>query len=303
MKEDGYLQTPDEHTRASDKFFLEFAIKKCSLTLSKEEILSQTKRLLGEIFDVKVEKIPIEYREYKTDTAAADFTSDESALSGRSRDVPEDLPVESGKAVSEKQKKKKAFLWGDLLFYGVLIALIAGVVLLSGSGKQGQRSFGGFTMQTVLTSSMESEFPKGSLVISRHTDPNTLEIGDDITFMASETTTISHRIIGIVENYADTGQRAFQTQGVMNAAPDSELVPAVNVVGKVIFHSYALGKAVDFVKSYWPLLLFFLVLLAVLIRVLRYIYRRDDGSKSAGTDEPKQESQKRRARKAPVFIK
>ena len=108
MKEDGYLQTPDEHTRASDKFFLEFAIKKCSLTLSKEEILSQTKRLLGEIFDVKVEKIPIEYREYKTDTAAADFTSDESALSGRSRDVPEDLPVESGKAVSEKQKKKKA---------------------------------------------------------------------------------------------------------------------------------------------------------------------------------------------------
>ena len=159
--------------------------------------------------------------------------------------MPEDLPVESGKAVSEKQKKKKAFLWGDLLFYGVLIALIAGVVLLSGSGKQGPRSFGGFTMQTVLTSSMESEFPKGSLVISRHTDPNTLQIGDDITFMASETTTISHRIIGIVENYADTGQRAFQTQGVMNAAPDSELVPAVNVVGKVIFP----GKGVRLCKK------------------------------------------------------
>ena len=148
---------------------------------------------------------------------------------------------------------------------------------------------------------MESEFPKGSLVISRYIDPNTLQIGDDITFMASETTTISHRIIGIVEDYADTGQRAFQTQGVMNASPDSELVPAVNVVGKVIFHSYALGRAVDFVKSYWPLLLFFLVILAVLIRVLRYIYGKSDGS-SDGTDSSKQKKQKQKRRgKHPLF--
>ena len=306
MKENDYLQTADEHTRASDRLFLEFAIKKCSLTLSREEILSETERLLNKISDEKVEDILTEYQERRTGTAAAaeSPSSEEGALSGRSRDAPKaetavpeaDAPeAESGKAVSEKQKKKKSFLWGDLLFYGVLIALIAGVVLLSGSGKQGPRSFAGFTMQTVLTSSMESEFPKGSLVISRYTDPNTLQIGDDITFMASETTTISHRIIGIVEDYADTGQRAFQTQGVMNAAPDSELVPAVNVVGKVIFHSYALGRAVDFVKSYWPLLLFFLVILAVLIRVLRYIYGKSDGS-SDGTDSSKQKKQKQKRR-------
>lgn len=85
----------------------------------------------------------------------------------------------------------------------------------------------------------EDVYSKGAPVVSRRTDPSTLEIGDDITFMTSETTTVTHRIIGIVENYADTGQRAFQTQGVMNRTPDSQLVPAVNAVDKAVFHSLA----------------------------------------------------------------
>ena len=57
----------------------------------------------------------------------------------------------------------------------------------------------------------------------------------------------------------------------MNQTPDSQLVPAVNVVGKVVFHSYAAGKVVDFLKGSWPLLLFFLVVLAVVVRVVKYI--------------------------------
>lgn len=196
----------------------------------------------------------------------------------------------------EKQRKKKKSLFGDLLFYGVLVALIVGVVILTGGGEQGPRSFAGFTMQTVLTSSMESVIPKDSLVISRYTDPNTLEIGDDITFMTNETTTITHRIIGIVEDYADTGQRAFQTQGVMNAAPDSQLVPAVNVVGKVVFHSYAAGKAVDFLENYWPLLLFFLVILAVLTRVLKYIYRQEGRGDDSALDPDQKKKRREKSR-------
>lgn len=156
-----------------------------------------------------------------------------------------------------------------------MIALIIGVAVLAKGSERGPRSFAGFTAQTVLTSSMESVIPKGSLVISRYTDPNTLAIGDDITFMTNETTTVTHRIIGITEKYGDTGQRAFQTQGVMNSSPDSQLVPAVNVVGKVVFHSLTAGKIAAFLESYWPLLLFFIVILAVLTRVLRYIYRKD----------------------------
>lgn len=289
MNENHYPRTADGHARETDKLFLEFAIKKCSLTLSKEEILSQTERLLNEITDEKAEEIRTEYRESRTDEIHPATAAEESAASGRSHDAPEVVPAKAGEAALEKRQKKKKSLWGDLLFYGVLIALIIGVAMLAKGSAQGPRSFAGFTAQTVLTSSMESVIPKGSLVISRHTDPNTLQIGDDITFMTNETTTVTHRIIGITENYGDTGQRAFQTQGVMNASPDSQLVPAVNVVGKVVFHSLTAGKIAVFLESCWPLLLFFMIVIAVLIRVLKHIYRKDGGR----TDKENQKSGKR----------
>lgn len=312
MDENDYQKMIKENMRTSDMLFLEYAVKKCALTLSKEEILSHTEHILTEYTEQQVNEILLEYRSKKNASQAVDSClpveevseSDTAVLSAVSRDTPTETLSNQSEHPQEKPKKKKS-LFGDLLFYGVLIVLIVGTVILTGSGEQGPRIFAGFTAQTVLTSSMEDVYPKGALVVSRRTDPDVLEIGDDITFMTSETTTITHRIIGIVENYADTGQRAFQTQGVMNQAPDSQLVPAVNVVGKVVFHSYVAGKVVDFLKSSWPLLLFFLVLLAVLVRVLKYIYRKDDG-KSDGTAMQKKTKKQREnslARQFPLKAK
>lgn len=310
MDENEYQKIIKENMRTSDMLFLEYAVKKCSLTMSKEDILAHTERLLRELAGENGDGAPPGLAEQSGDPGAAaplpaEPGSDESDLQDRSRDAPEAAAEEPDSPALKKRQKKKKSVFGDLLFYGVLIVLIVGTVILTGSGEQGPRSFAGFTAQTVLTSSMEDVYPKGALVVSRRTDPSTLEIGDDITFMTSETTTVTHRIIGIVENYADTGQRAFQTQGVMNQTPDSQLVPAVNVVGKVVFHSLAAGKAVDFLKGSWPLLLFFLVLLAVLVRVLKYIYRKDDGQ-SGGTgkhNKPKSQRGNPLARWIPLKIK
>lgn len=300
-----HQNTIEENIKASDKLFLEYAVKKCSLTLSKEEILERTQRILENIsLEEKYDNTPTD-KEYSVDLVTDVNISDEKKTDESTQVECKDnerIAVREliDEKVPENKRKKKKSIIGDLLFYGVLAALIIGAVLLTGSGEQGPRSFAGFTAQTVLTSSMESVYPKGSLIISQYTDPNTLEIGDDITFMNSETTTVTHRIIGIVENYAETGQRAFQTQGVMNQNPDSQLVPAVNVVGKVVFHSYAAGRVVDFVKNTWPLLLFFLVLLAVLIRVLRYIYRKDD-SKNKNLEKKKKIKKTKVKRGDPVI--
>ena len=122
---------------------------------------------------------------------------------------------------------------------------------------------------------MQSEIPKGSLVIAQQVDPETLEIGDDITFMANQTTTVTHRIIGIIEDYEGTGQRAFETQGIMNDEPDAQPVPAVNVVGKVIFHSLVLGYIASFIGNYWPFLLFALAVVIGLIIALKRIYKKE----------------------------
>lgn len=199
------------------------------------------------------------------------------------------LQTEQATAAPVPRKSKVGAFIGNVLFYGVMLALVVGVfVLRSGSGGA-PVSFAGYTAQIVLTSSMEEVIPKGSLVISKQVDPSTLQIGDDITYLVSQTTTTTHRIIGITERYEDTGQRGFQTQCVMNDAPDKELVPAGNVIGKVVFHSMALGQAANFVSNNWPILIFLLVLLIVFIKVMQRILRKDPG----GAEKTPQKQRKR----------
>ncbi len=173
------------------------------------------------------------------------------------------------------RKQKKQIIW-DVLFYVVLVFFVVGVFLAKGTGGDGQvRTIAGYSAFTVLSSSMEREIPKGSLVITKHVDPGTLRIGDDITYMANQTTTVTHRIIGIIEEYEDTGGRAFETKGIMNENPDKKPVMAVNVVGKVIYHNLTLGKVRDFICDYWAVILFLMVLVGALFRVLRVLLGRE----------------------------
>ena len=92
--------------------------------------------------------------------------------------------------------------------------------------------------------------------------------------MISETTTITHRIIGIVENYEQTGQRAFETKGTMNKDKDKLPVPAVNVIGKVVYHNYTLGRITDFISQNIIIILVMVVLIWVLSYVLKSIFKK-----------------------------
>ena len=176
-------------------------------------------------------------------------------------------------AKSRPKKGRAGKIIGEVVFYGLLLLLIAAVLFIRTTSDGAPKSLAGYSGMIVLTESMQSEIPKGSLVIAKTVEPETLQIGDDITYMANQTTSVTHRIIGIIENYEGTGQRAFQTQGIMNAQPDSQPVPAVNVVGKVVFHSEILGNIASLIGSYWPLLLFALAVVFVLIYVLGRIFK------------------------------
>ena len=123
---------------------------------------------------------------------------------------------------------------------------------------------------------MQSEIPKGSLVINRSVEPDTLQVGDDITYLANSTTTVTHRIIDIVGSYEDTGQPAFQTQGIENPEPDEALVPAGNVVGKVIWHSEILGNIAETITDNFPVIIFFTAVIVILVNVLWRINRKAD---------------------------
>ncbi|MCL2864815.1 MAG: hypothetical protein FWE25_04640, partial [Lachnospiraceae bacterium] len=106
----------------------------------------------------------------------------------------------------EKEKKRvyKKLQINGVLFYIVLVAVLVGVFFLTREEEAGiPRHIAGFSVTRVLTGSMQSEIPQHSLIITRQVDPQEIRVGDDITFLVSETRTMTHRVILIYEDYRD----------------------------------------------------------------------------------------------------
>ena len=175
----------------------------------------------------------------------------------------------------EKPKSKiKSIIFGTL-FYSFLIFVVAVVYFFSSSNDEAPRTVLGITVMHVLTGSMQDVIPQGSVIVTKKVDPETLKIDDDITYLLESNRTVTHRIIGIQENYAE-GERGFETKGTANPSPDKEIVLAKNVVGKVIFHNHTLGKVVLFIRDHiiWVGLL--LVLSIAFIAVIRKLMKNKD---------------------------
>ena len=180
----------------------------------------------------------------------------------------DDIKQEVEKEQSEKEqsgakvKQKKTSIVSDILFYATLFLMVIFAFLFS-RGTMGNEAFGGIKLYEVLTTSMESVYPRGSLVVIKQTDAGDLVVGDDIAFMNASNDLITHRIVEVKENYEETGKRAFTTKGVDNAVADEAAVLAENVVGKVIKGIPKLGAMLTWLgANLWVIVLFFLSLIA-----------------------------------------
>jgi signal peptidase len=93
---------------------------------------------------------------------------------------------------------------------------------------------------SVLTGSMAPTMPAGSLVVSRPTPPEQVEIGDVVTFQlrSGEPDVVTHRVIGT--GWAADGDLVFVTRGDANDLAD-EPVRAVQIRGVVAYHVPYLG--------------------------------------------------------------
>ncbi len=167
------------------------------------------------------------------------------------------------------KKRVKSRIWNKM-YYWVLLCVVIAFLLYQKDG--GPRVLGGFSVFNVLTGSMQSEIPKDSMVITRKIDEATLKIGDDITFMVGPTTTITHRIVGIYEDYNDTGYRGFETKGLENINKDKDVILSPNIVGKVIYHNYHLGRILVFLQANWRAvaiyLASFILVRTILLKIL-----------------------------------
>ena len=144
------------------------------------------------------------------------------------------------------EKKRRAFnRISDTVFFAVT-ALLLVMSLISGNSSGKAKRFLGYSCFTVTSRSMQDEIPKGSLIVVKETDPQSLNIGDTVTYMRDINTAVTHKIIGIQENGDGCGKRGFSTMGVNNAQPDPEVVCADKIIGAVRFSVPVLGFAFAF---------------------------------------------------------
>jgi signal peptidase len=160
-----------------------------------------------------------------------------------------------------------------IAFYGLLAFLVIAVFLYGNNGEKSRQLFG-FSIFTVLTKSMQSELPQGSLILVQRVDSTLLEIGDDITYLQPEGPTITHRIVAIEENADGNGVRGFRTQGVSNPEPDPDLVFAPNVVGRVIFHMEKVGVVLQAIRENLVLSAVIGILLLGLFEAVRVLFQK-----------------------------
>jgi len=178
---------------------------------------------------------------------------------------------ETQKTPKKKPKGKIRQMISAVLFYGFLSAVIASAFIVSRGDK---KPIFGYSFMNVLTWSMQSEIPQGSLVLIKDIDLDSIEIGDDITFMKDSETSVTHRVIGITENFEDSGQRGFETQGIENDTPDFEIVLAVNVVGKVVAHIPKIGNGLSWLREHLALAMLFAAGFILLIVLLKGAFKK-----------------------------
>ena len=103
-------------------------------------------------------------------------------------------------------------------------------------------------VDVVSSGSMEPRLQVGSLVVARPVEPETIVVGDMITYRPiaeEDEDVITHRVIDI-GHYSSLH---FQTKGDANDDPDPFTVPARNLIGKICFNVPYLGYATEFLKT------------------------------------------------------
>ena len=99
----------------------------------------------------------------------------------------------------------------DLIFTFITVAII----IISGAALLGQLA--GLHLYSVESGSMTPEYPVDSLIIVREVEPESIQPGDVITFVANaDGMAVTHRVVS-----KDSVERTFTTKGDANDVNDA----------------------------------------------------------------------------------
>jgi len=134
-------------------------------------------------------------------------------------------------------------LWN--IFTSIIVALVVILaLLLAGPRLIGMKTF------TVLSGSMEPTYHTGSIIyVKKIPDTTKIEDGTVITFMLSEDTIATHRVVGAVPDEDEPGVVRYRTKGDANDYEDGTLVHYKNIIGTPVFTIPKLGYVAGYVQN------------------------------------------------------
>lgn len=167
----------------------------------------------------------------------------------------------------------------NAIFYSLLLIMVMLAFFYSGNREPGKR-FGPFAYNTVLTPSMNSVYPQGSLITSWAIQPDEylysgLEDGTDIVFILEDGRVVVHRIIEIIEDYEGSGHRAFRTQGVDNPSPDPWITIDANIIGRVTWHVPFVGDILALIADNILWVILTIAVISIIIILLSIALRKE----------------------------
>ncbi len=128
----------------------------------------------------------------------------------------------------------RVLVWSVLLFFAAVVVL---AVLLP-------RAVGA-TPYTVLTGSMQPDYPPGTLVVIKPVELDEIAVGDVITYQlrSGEPDVVTHRVVAVGSSLDGSAERTLRTQGDANDVPDQQAVSEVQIKGRLWYAVPHLGRA------------------------------------------------------------
>ena len=134
--------------------------------------------------------------------------------------------------------KKVKKIWDTVTTVLVVLVVIFAVFLM-GSRLVGLQVF------NVVSGSMEPTYSVGDLIYVKTVDPDSVKVGDPITFVLNEDLVVAtHRVVAV-----DGENRQFTTKGDANSTEDAAPVHFNNLIGVPVFAIPLLGYVSAYIQS------------------------------------------------------
>lgn len=137
------------------------------------------------------------------------------------------------------QMPKKAKKIWDTVTTVLVVLVVIFAIFLMGSRLVGLQVF------HVISPSMEPTYSVGDLIYVKSVDPDSVKVGDPITFVLNEDLVVAtHRVVKV-----DAENRQFTTKGDANENEDAAPVHFNNLIGVPVFAIPLLGHVSAYIQS------------------------------------------------------